>query len=276
MTKKIKKVTTTITEEIFEDVKESTHIVAILDTSGSMGSLIHECIGGFNNFLKSQRELAAGECTISIVLFDDLYEEIVKNQNIKDVKDLTSDVWVPRGMTALYDAIGKTITSERQRISKLENKPSKVLVCIVTDGEENSSKEYDNNAVRKLIKDSESNDNWTFTYLATGQNAFRVGTGIGISGNNTFTFTNSASGVNDMYSNIISSTLSYRNMSSTDPNFKKMSSRLINTDPKDSLNVDDKDVPNTPLTGTATTGTNPNLTGTITTTNTTNYPKGQK
>ena len=148
MTKKIKKVTTTVTEEIIE-TNELTHIIAILDTSGSMSAIIKESINAFNGFLKTQRELP-DEATITINLFDDNFETIVENKNLKEVADVTDKQWIPRGLTGLFDSIGKSITNAKTSFTKLgEDKPSKVLVCIVTDGQENCSKEYNLNTIKK-------------------------------------------------------------------------------------------------------------------------------
>lgn len=227
---KVKKVTTvtTITEEIISN--EKTHIIAILDTSGSMSSIIKESINAFNGFLKTQRELS-DECTITINLFDDKFETIIEDKNVKEISDITDKQWIPRGLTGLYDAIGKSINNAKSGFAKLEDKPAKVLVCIVTDGQENSSKEYNSETIKKLIKNSEE-ENWNFMYLASGQDAFAVGSQFGMSLGNTYSFmANDVQAFHGAMGQMSASAVNYRSMSSKDLNFKAKSKNLIDDTP---------------------------------------------
>ena len=227
-TKKAKKVTTTTTVEYVDvPTNEKTHIICILDRSGSMSSIMDDSIGGFNTFLKQQKELP-DEATITIALFDDKYELLYDNVNIKKAKELTSNDWYPRGMTALYDAVGKTINTEKAKFATLDkkDKPNKVLVCIVTDGYENSSQEFDINDIKKLIKNCEKDD-WNFIYLAANQSAFDVGTSFGVSAGNTFTYTTSSAGVNTMNRKLNKATTMYRSVSSDSLDFAAVSKTLL-------------------------------------------------
>ena len=227
--KKITTTVTTTTEEIINvPTNEKTHIICILDRSGSMSSIISDSIGGFNTFLKQQKELP-DEATLTVALFDDQYELLYDNIDIKKADELTNKIWIPRGTTALYDAIGKTINIEKTNFAKLgDEKPSKVLVCIVTDGQENASREYNIDNVKKLIKKCEK-DNWNFLYLAANQDAFDVGTSFGVSAGNTLTFNATSTGTAAMYNAVASTTTSYRGMSSNDANFGTLSKSLITT-----------------------------------------------
>jgi uncharacterized protein YegL len=238
MTKK-KKVTTIVTTTVTEEIvstNEKTHIICILDTSGSMSAIMDDSIGGFNTFLKKQKELP-DEATITIALFDDKYELIYDNVDIKKAKELTKNVWYPRGTTALYDAIGKTINTEKQNFAKLgKEAPAKVLCVVVTDGHENASTEYNRETVKKLIKECEEDD-WNFMYLAANQDAFAVGSSFGISAGNTINYTATGQGVSFMTATLNDASTMYRSMSSTSDNFKKMSKKLI--DDKDD-NPEDK------------------------------------
>jgi uncharacterized protein YegL len=228
--------TTTVTEKIVTTpLNDNTHIICVLDRSGSMGSIMSDSIGGFNEFLRQQKKLP-GKATITIHLFDDKHEWLYECADLKDVKEITNTQWYPRGTTALYDAIGKTINQDKVTLNRLgDEKPSKVLVCIVTDGYENASKEYKRENIQSLIKECE-NDDWNFIYLAANQNAFAVGTSFGISYANTYTYTANSVGVAGMSAMLNNATASYRSMSSSAPDFKKKSKSLINDDPdKDSL-----------------------------------------
>lgn len=230
---KNKKVTTTVVEEIV-NLNEKTHIICILDRSGSMSNIINDSIGGFNQFLKEQKQLP-DKATISVVLFDDRYEMLYNNVDIKEAKELDSTVWSPRGGTALYDAIGKTINTEKGNFAKMgDNKPSKVLVCIVTDGEENSSKEYDSDSIKTLVKNCEEK-NWNFVYLASNQDGFINGAKFGVSYTNTYNFTSSAQGVKGMSGVMGNIGATYRSMSVDSANFAMDSKSLVN-------NVNEEDV----------------------------------
>lgn len=236
-----KKVTTTVTTTITEETisvpsNNKTQIVCILDTSGSMSSIIRDSIGGFNTFLKQQRELK-DEATLTVALFDDTYNLLYDNVDIKKVEDITDKVWIPRGTTALYDAIGKTINTVKANHAKLgSEKPSKVLVCIVTDGYENASREYKLDDIRKLIKGCEEID-WNFIYLAANQDAFAVSSSFGVSAGNTYNYTATGQGVAFMSNTLSNASVSYRSMDTSSADFKTRSKKLINDDDKLDNNV---------------------------------------
>lgn len=233
MARKKKVTITTTVEETVVTTGEKTHIICVLDRSGSMSSIIKDSIGGFNTFLKQQRELP-DDATITVALFDDKYELLYDNVDIKEVRDVTSKEWYPRGVTALYDAICKTIHADKAKIAKLKKKdrPNKVLVCVVTDGYENASKENSLDDTQKLIKECEKDD-WNFIYLAANQDAFSVGRSFGISGGNTFTYTATADGVTNMSAKLSNVTTNYRSMSTTDAAFACASKSLIEDDDED-------------------------------------------
>jgi von Willebrand factor type A domain len=238
--KKVKKTTTTVVEEII-NVKEKTQMVCILDTSGSMSSIIEEARGGFNEFIKKQKELP-DEATITVALFDSEYELIYDNIDIKNAEELTSAVWYPRGMTALNDAIGKTINDVKATHAKMKKKdvPDKVIVCIVTDGQENNSREYATEDVKKLIAKCEK-DNWTFIFLAADQDAFAASRGYGIKAGNTMNYMKTSKGNEAMFSTVTASVGNMRGASLSDVNYKsQMDNLVINNEVKES-DIDDED-----------------------------------
>lgn len=226
--KKKKKVTITVTEEFVNvPTNEKTQIICILDRSGSMSSIMSDSIGGFNTFLKQQKELK-DDATLTVALFDDRYELLYDDINISKVEEITNKIWFPRGTTALYDAIGKTINIVKANHAKLGTEaPSKVLCVIVTDGLENASREYKLNDIKKLIKKCEDDD-WNFIYLAANQDAFAVGSSFGVSAGNTFIYTATGVGTAMMFNTVNASATSYRSMSSSDADFKTRSKSLIN------------------------------------------------
>lgn len=153
------------------------HLAVILDRSGSMAPLISDVIGGFNTFLKEQKALP-GEATLTLVQFDDVYEVLHYFVDIQKVPDLTPEVCYARNMTALLDAIGVTITTVGRKIAALpeDQRPSKVLVSIYTDGAENHSKEYTLARIKEMIKTQRETYSWEFTFTGVGPDSFAEST----------------------------------------------------------------------------------------------------
>ena len=139
----------------------------ILDRSGSMETCRDDTIGGFNAFLREQQ---AEGGTLTLILFDHEYQVLYERKPIQDVAPLTSETFVPRGSTALLDAIGKTIKNTTSNIP---------TVVILTDGQENSSHEYTKAHIKDLI-DQKTRDGWTFVYLGANQDAFAEAGQLGI------------------------------------------------------------------------------------------------
>ena len=150
-----------------------------------------DTIGGFNSLI--QREKEKGFNTrVTTVLFDDHYEMLYKRKDINEVSELTrEDYWV-RGCTALLDAIGKTInTLDRE----LDNK---VLFVIMTDGMENSSREFTKEHVRNLI----NNHDWEFLYIGADIDSYSEAGSIGIKKSRVANYAKSKRGFDDVYNSI--------------------------------------------------------------------------
>lgn len=154
-----------------------THIAVILDRSGSMQALIKDVIGGFNTFVKEQKALP-GEATFTLVQFDDKYEVVHDFVDIQKVPTLTEETYNARNMTALLDAVGVTIKTVGEKLAAMpeDQRPSKVLVSIYTDGQENSSKEYNWPQIAKMIKTQRETYGWEFTFTGVGSEAFAEAT----------------------------------------------------------------------------------------------------
>ncbi|NJO65861.1 MAG: VWA domain-containing protein [Richelia sp. RM2_1_2] len=205
-------VTTTVTETVVDNEKNKTHIICILDRSGSMESVAKDAIGGFNAFLKDQKA-TDGEATMSVTLFDNEYTPLYDGKSIPlaKVDELTDKTFVPRGSTALRDAIGKTIGRTKEEFAKMSDseKPNKVLVLIVTDGAENASHEYNAETIKNLIATQKKND-WQFIFLCSTEDAMNRAGDMGISFGNTFQFTNTSAGNQVLYSNVSNATKFFR------------------------------------------------------------------
>jgi hypothetical protein len=186
-----------------------TEIIFLLDRSGSMGGLESDTIGGFNAFIKRQRQLE-GETIVTTVLFDDQYEILWNGIDAKQAKLTAHDYYV-RGCTALLDGIGKTILDVGYRLSNTceEKKPAKVIFVITTDGMENASREFTYEKVKELIKHQQEKYNWEFIFLGANIDAGKEADSIGIKLENAYSFEASEKGVEQMY-NMVSEAVSER------------------------------------------------------------------
>lgn len=182
-------------------------IICITDRSGSMSSIKADVIGGFNSFLADQKTVP-GEARMTFAQFDDKYEVVYEAKPLSEAPELTSATFTPRGSTALMDAIGQTMNVQGARIAK-ENWAEKVIVCIITDGGENTSREFTQPQIKTMIEHAQKNE-WSFIFLAANQDAFAVGAGYGISGATTANFAASAVGTAQAYASTSSMTRSIR------------------------------------------------------------------
>lgn len=160
---------------------QHTEIVCVIDRSGSMSSIKDDAIGGFNAFLAAQRALP-GTASLSMILFDHEYLSLFQNRDLADVEPLSDQTFVPRGQTALLDAVGRTIDEVGIRLAATPEpeRPAKVLVCILTDGEENSSRRFTRPRIKSMIEHQRGKYSWEFAFLAADQDAFAEAESLGV------------------------------------------------------------------------------------------------
>lgn len=159
-----------------------TEIIFVVDESGSMGSVRSDVIGGFNTFLKDQKELP-GEAILTLVKFDTNYKKLEEGTLLEQVKELDNERYAPGGMTALLDAVGKTINEVVSRHATLpeEDRPAKVILAVFTDGAENSSTEFTNlKDLAKMVKEREA-AGWEILFLGADIDAWGDGQRMGFS-----------------------------------------------------------------------------------------------
>ena len=181
-------------------------IAFILDRSGSMGSIAEATVEGVNAFLEEQKN-SPTETSIQFVQFDDLYEEIYDGK-IDQVPFLSmakpgtdqQRQFVPRGWTALLDAMGRAMTEMGERLSALseEERQAKVVVVIMTDGQENSSKKYTRDQIATLIQQQRDVYKWEFQYLGANQDAIEVAAQYNIPRQNAVTYRASDAGTKNV------------------------------------------------------------------------------
>lgn len=175
--------------------KNYTEIAFVLDRSGSMSSCQEAAIQGFNQFLREQQE-APGLARLTLVLFDDEYLVPVVSLPVPEVVPLNWETFVPRGSTALLDAVGKTIDDLGARIAALpkEDRPAQVIVSILTDGAENSSRHFTWHDLAQRIKHQTDVYQWTFLFLGANQDAIATAAQLNIGRQNSASFVSDSVG----------------------------------------------------------------------------------
>lgn len=145
------------------------HLTVILDRTGSMEPIRNDIIGGFNAFLKKQ-QAEPGKATLTLVQFDskDPYEVICHFKPLAEVPELTRETYVPRANTPLLDAMGRGINDLDATLAKMQEgkRPDRIVMVIITDGQENASREFTKGQVEKMIKDKQEKSGWQFVFLS--------------------------------------------------------------------------------------------------------------
>ena len=167
-----------------------TEIVFIIDKSGSMHNLIDDTIGGFNSVIEEQRE-GDGEVYVTTVLFSDYNKTLHDHINIKEVPLMTTKEYRVSGCTALLDAIGSTVDNIGIRLANTaeDDRPSKIMVFIITDGQENASHEYSKKRIKEMIEHQTDVYNWSFIFIGANMDAVSEGRDIGITLSATYSAT---------------------------------------------------------------------------------------
>ena len=183
--------------EVIEN--KNVEIIVILDRSGSMSGTESDVIGGYNTFIQKQKA-EEGDATVTLVLFDNEYQEVYKDLDINEVPVLDKSVYFPRGMTAMYDAIGKAISS---------NTSENAMVLIQTDGYENSSTEYNKTSVKTLL-DQKEKLGWDILFLGADIDTAVEGNKMGIMASKSMGYEKNSLGIQDAFTNMSNVTASYR------------------------------------------------------------------
>lgn len=166
------------TQALSEDTTPVEHtdkykIVVVLDESGSMDCIRDSMRTALNGLISEQRTVKERPCNFTLVKFSDNVHRVIKNKPLDQVKSLEQSDYSPNGNTALYDAVGDTINWYRHERD--------VLMVIITDGQENSSKKYRKDQVLRMIKEKEQYAGWSYVYLSCDLNTAAQGDGIGLS-----------------------------------------------------------------------------------------------
>jgi uncharacterized protein YegL len=163
-----------------------TLIAVLVDRSGSMAQCREDMEGGLNAFVESQAS-EPGDAEITLAQFDTKYELVWPLGPINDAPKYTL---MPRGCTALLDAMGRFITQVGEELAKRHevDRPGKVIVCIVTDGLENSSVDWTRESVKALVEQQRDQWQWEFVFLGADIDAVQEGASVGVPQKSSLTF----------------------------------------------------------------------------------------
>lgn len=186
------------------------HITFVIDKSGSMYSSKDEVVSGVQKIINEQKNNKDGKCTVSMYTFNDKVDEDYIGV---DVNDLPKFEYSPTSMTALNDGCGVAIDNTGKWLAEMneEDRPSKVLVAVFTDGMENASKEYTLKQVKDKIEHQENVYNWTFMYLGTDITTTKMAEDLGFK----FKTYSSRKKMANNYDIISCATTAYRSMAKT-------------------------------------------------------------
>lgn len=190
-------------------MKDYSEFLIILDRSGSMQAAASDHEGGLNSFIQDQQKLD-GDVRITLIQFDtndpcEVVMDGVPAGKAEKVKLL------PRGGTPLLDAIGLGVSHFVKRIDSQTEKPDIVVVMIITDGEENSSREWTKERVKSLVAEKEKLG-WKFLYLGANVDAFHEAGMYGTQATqtNALNFHNNLVGTRGLYASVASGAICAR------------------------------------------------------------------
>lgn len=181
-----------------------THVLVILDGSGSMWDQAEDVRGGFNGFL----DKLAGDGNryrVTVTVFNTEFTSLAVGAKLKDVPRLSRANYYPSGGTALLDAVGRTVTEFEDGTELGDGE--RVMVVVHTDGAENSSTEFNSGMIAEMIRNREKTDRWLFIYMGAGVEAWGQGRGLGFQNN--LRSANNAAGTRSRYAGTYTTTSSY-------------------------------------------------------------------
>lgn len=171
-------------------------LAVVLDRSGSMQSIKADMEGGFATFIAEQRK-DPSPCVVSLYQFDSVFNVVYEERPLSEA---TLEL-VPRGSTALLDALGKTIAmvGERLRAKPESERPGKVVVLVITDGYENASHEWSRARVKLAVEHQREKYNWQFAFLGANIDSFAEARSLGVAPQATMNYESNTKGVARAY-----------------------------------------------------------------------------
>ena len=173
------------------DITDTQCLGIVVDRSASMSSMRDELVQGLNVFMDEQRQMGL-PCRVSVLDFDNEISTVVDDVEIQHVAPFGDEHFIPRGGTALLDAIGAMVGRMDRRVPAGElSADAAPVIVILTDGEENSSNAFSRERIFELITAKRALG-WRFTFMGASQDAISVGRSYGMNADACLEYTPSA------------------------------------------------------------------------------------
>lgn len=171
------------------------YLMMVLDESGSMASMKLQAISAFNEQIETvKKNRGTLDVSVGLVKFSSTVQDVYTNVAIDSAESLTLESYNPGGGTAMYDGVGHAIENLLAQ-SDINDENVNVLMLIISDGEENSSRKYTSASVGEKIQELQKTKRWTFTYAGANQDLSKIQTALNIPAGNTMLFAASAAGM---------------------------------------------------------------------------------
>jgi len=175
--------------------KLKNYVAIVLDRSGSMGTMQQEAIDAFNEQVDKIREESHDMATlVSFVTFGSFVTPEFWNNDPDKLDKLTTDTYRPDGMTSMLDAVAMTVL-ELKKVPDVDDEDTSFLLIVISDGQENNSKQYDWHDVAELLQDVQKTNRWTVTYLGANQDLSRLASSLKIAKGNVKSFAGTKAGM---------------------------------------------------------------------------------
>lgn len=201
----------------------TTELIIILDMSGSMYGLTKDTIGGFNSLIADQKK-DSEKVNVTLIVFNHEYHKVFDRIPIKKVPELSGREYHPTGMTSLLDAIGKTIT---EMPSFPES--TKVMMSITTDGQENSSCEYDYKTIKKMVEEKQE-EGWEILFVGANMDAVAEAENIGVRANRAVNYRSDKVGTETVFTAMSATVKMFKRPTATMDSAWEQASKVIDDD----------------------------------------------
>lgn len=189
---------------------KKTYVAIVLDRSGSMSYIHKETVDGLNEQFRVLQETSdeGGDTRVSLIQFDTEIDVLLDGVHTSELREWANEQFVPRGGTAMYDGIWTAINNLKE---KVEAKNTAFLVCVISDGAENASKEITETTLANEIKRLQDTGKWTFTYLLANQDINKFSATLNVPTANIASFTATPGGSSTGYAMNNSAVATYMN-----------------------------------------------------------------
>jgi hypothetical protein len=189
--------------------KKVTYVALVVDRSGSMSTVAEAAFSGINEQLDTLKHQGdkGGDTFVTYIQFDSVIDLVFDKKPAKDLTPITRDQYIPRGSTAMYDAVYTAINRLKDGVK--QTKDTGFLVVVISDGEENASREVTSQQLADEVKSLQATGKWTFAYMLSNQDLTTVREKLGLSANNMASYASTAMGTQSAFRNMAVNTANY-------------------------------------------------------------------